>query len=117
MDKPFDPSRERPNTYVVQDRSNLQEVRRLQLQERLMTVALGGLLPEQPDLTRFESVLDMACGAGGWLVELAQNVPSISRLVGADISQRMVEVAREEAEVSQVQDRVEFRVMDALRLW
>jgi SAM-dependent methyltransferase len=114
---PPDPYQERPSTYVVQDRSNLEELRRLQLQEHLITVALGGVLPEQPDPTRFHHVLDMACGAGGWLIELAKTAPTISHPVGVDISIRMIEAARAEAEAQQVQDRVEFRLMDALRLF
>ena len=35
-------------------------------------------------------------------------------LVGIDISQRMIEYARAQAKAHQVNDRVEFRVMDAL---
>ncbi len=112
-----DPSQERPSTYVVQDRSNPEELRRLQLQDHMITVALGGVLLEQPDPTRFHHVLDMACGAGGWLIELAQTAPSISQLVGVDISRRMIEAARIEAEAQQVSDRVQFRLMDALRLF
>lgn len=112
-----EPYEERPSTYVVQDRSNLEELQRLQVQEHLMTVALGGVLPEQSDPARFQHVLDVACGAGGWLIELAKTAPTISHLIGVDISRRMIEAARTEAEVQQVQERVEFRLMDALRLF
>ena len=112
-----EPYQERPSTYVVQDRSNLEELRRLQVQEHLITVALGGVLPEQSDPARFQHVLDVACGAGGWLIELAKTAPTISQLIGVDISKRMIEAARAEAEAQQVQERVEFRLMDALRLF
>lgn len=112
-----EPYQERPSTYVVQDRSNLEELRRLQVQEHLITVALGGVLPEQSDPARFQHVLDVACGAGGWLIELAKTAPTISQLIGVDISRRMIEAARAEAEAQQVQERVEFRLMDALRLF
>jgi len=114
---PPNPHQERPSTYIVQDRSNQEELQRLQLQDHLITVALGGALPEQPDPTRFHRVLDMACGTGGWLIELAKTAPTLPHLVGADISKRMVDTARAQAEAQQVHDRVEFRVMDALRLW
>jgi len=113
---PPDPFQERPSTYVVQDRSNPQELRRLQLQDHLITLTLGGVLPEQPEPERFTYVLDVACGAGGWLIELAKTVPTISHLVGVDISRHMVELARADAEAQQVQERIEFRVMDALQL-
>jgi ubiquinone/menaquinone biosynthesis C-methylase UbiE len=89
----------------------------LQLQDHLITLTLGGVLPEQPDPTRFHRVLDMACGTGGWLIELAQTFPTISQLVGVDISRRVIDAARVEAEARQVQDRVEFRLMDALSLF
>ena len=35
-------------------------------------------------------------------------------LIGIDVSQRMIEYAREQAEAQQVSDRVEFHTMDAL---
>jgi ubiquinone/menaquinone biosynthesis C-methylase UbiE len=47
-------------------------------------------------------------------MEAAQTYPTMS-LVGIDISQRMIEYARIQAEAYQVNDRVEFHVMDALR--
>ena len=106
-----------PGTYVVQDRSNQEELQRLQLQDHLITVALGGVLPEQPNPTHFHCVLDMACGTGGWLIEVAKTFPTISQLVGADINRHMIDIARAEAEAQQVHDRVEFRHMDALRLF
>jgi ubiquinone/menaquinone biosynthesis C-methylase UbiE len=39
-------------------------------------------------------VLDVGCGTGGWLMETAKTHPMIEKLVGADISARMVEHAR-----------------------
>jgi ubiquinone/menaquinone biosynthesis C-methylase UbiE len=108
---------ERPSTYVVQDRSNQEEMQRLHLQNQLITAALGGVLPEQADPTRFHCVLDVACGTGGWLIELAKTVPTIPQLVGVDISRRMLDAARAEAETQQVHDRVTFHLMDALRLF
>jgi ubiquinone/menaquinone biosynthesis C-methylase UbiE len=104
---------ERPNTYIVQDPS-YQEIQRLQFQEQMMTLALGGVLPEQIEPMYFRSVLDVACGTGGWLIELAQIYPTISRLVGVDINRCIIDAAAAEAEARQVQDRVKFRVMDAL---
>lgn len=112
---PIHPRREKASTYIVQDRSNQEELKRLQLQERMITHALGGLLPEQPDPTRFQRVLDMACGTGGWLIEMAKTYPAISRLVGVDISRRTIAYARAQAAAEQVSNRVEFYVMDALQ--
>ena len=63
--------RELPNTYFVQDRSNEDEFARLRVLDRMLTTGMGGVLPEQPDPTRFKRVLDVGCGAGGWLIETA----------------------------------------------
>src|SRR5579885_355490 len=110
------PNPEQPSTYFVQDRASIAEMERLLVQDRLSTATMGGVLPEQPDPGRFRQVLDVGCGTGGWLIELAKTYPGISRLVGVDISHTMIAYARTQADVDQVGDRVEFHVMDALRM-
>jgi ubiquinone/menaquinone biosynthesis C-methylase UbiE len=40
----------------------------------------------------------------------------MSRLLGVDVNSKMVEYARTQAEAQQVSDRVEFHMMDALRM-
>src|SRR5712691_5981421 len=105
---------EQPSTYVVQDRELKDELVRLTIQDRLVTAMMDGPLPEQPDPTVFRRVLDIGCGPGGWAVEAAQAYSTMS-LVGIDISQRMIDYARTQAEAQHVADRVEFYVMDALR--
>jgi ubiquinone/menaquinone biosynthesis C-methylase UbiE len=110
------PRREHPSTYFVQDRSNEDELTRLHIQDQLITSGMGGVLPEQPDPTAFERVLDVGCGTGDWLIEVARAYPSIKLLVGVDISGKMIDYARAQAEVKQVSDRVQFAVMDALRM-
>jgi len=114
MSQPTDPRREYASTYFVQDRSNKDEMARLQIQDEMLTASMGGVLPEQPDATRFQKVLDVGCGTGGWLIETAQKYPTISLLIGVDVSKQMVDYAREQAVAQQVSDRVEFHVMDAL---
>lgn len=113
---PTDPRREHPSTYFVQDRSNKEELIRVMIQDQLVTASMGGVLPEQPDPTIFHRVLDVGCGTGGWLIEAAKTYPTMSLLVGVDVSGRMVEYARTQAEAQQVSDRVQFRTMDALRM-
>lgn len=107
---------EYPSTYFVQDRSNREELKRLQIQDQMLTASMGGVLPEQPDPTVFSRVLDVGCGTGGWLIEMAQTLPSCTLLVGIDASRTYVEYARTQAEAAHVSDRVEFHVMDALRM-
>lgn len=109
------PKSEKPSTYVVQNRSSEKELRRLTVQDRTVTVSMGGVLPEQPDPMSIYSVLDVGCGTGGWMIEAARCYPHMS-LVGIDISKRMIDYARAQAEDAQVAARVEFRTMDALQM-
>lgn len=111
-----EPKREQPSTYVVEDRSNQEELNRLRVLDHLFTAGMGGVLPEQPDPTIFPHVLDVGCGTGGWLIELAQTTPTCTVLVGVDASRTFIEYARAQAEAAQVSDRVEFHVADALRM-
>jgi ubiquinone/menaquinone biosynthesis C-methylase UbiE len=114
MPTPLRPRKgESPSTYIVQDRKNQKELTRLEIQDRLLTTRIGGILSEQPDPTVFRRVLDVGCGTGGWLIEGAQTYPEMS-LVGIDISQRIIKYARAQAKAHQVHDRIEFYVMDAL---
>lgn len=108
--------KEQPSTYVVQDRENLDELTRLTLQDHLLTTSLGGVLAEQPEPAAFRRVLDIGCGTGGWAIETAQAYPDMALVIGIDISQRMITYARQQAESQKVADRVEFHVMDALRM-
>ncbi len=106
---------EHASTYFVGDRSSRDDQARLLLQEQMITQAMGGVLPEQPDPSRMRRVLDVGCGTGGWLIALAQAYPAIKTLCGVDISRKMVAFARAQAEAAGVSDRVDFQVMDALR--
>ena len=111
---PINRRREQPSTYWVQDRSNEEELVRLQLQDQLVTAGMGGPLPEQPAQATFQRVLDVGCGTGGWLIEAANTYPTIPLLMGVDVSERMITYAQAQAGTRQVSDRVQFRTMDAL---
>ncbi len=115
-DEPQREKNERPSTYVVQDRKNQEERERVTIQDQLITTSMGGILPEQDDPPIFTSLLDVACGTGGWLIEAAKTYPTMTKLVGVDISASMIEAARSSAEREQVADRVTFHTMDTLRL-
>src|SRR6266566_1300970 len=105
---------ENPSTYFVQDRKNEEELTRLMIQDQMITAVMGGVLSEQANPTVFRRVLDVGCGTGGWVIKTAQTYPTMS-LVGIDISQRMITYACAQAQAHQVNDRVSFQVMDALR--
>lgn len=113
-----DPGRhkEHPSTYFVQDRSNEAELSRLKVQDQMVNASMGGPLSEQPDPLVFQRILDVGCGTGGWLIEIARSCPTARMLVGVDISERMVAYARAEAAAQQVGTRVNFYPMDALRM-
>ena len=111
-----DTPREHPSTYFVQDRDNHDELTRLQAQDHMITASMGGVLSEQPDPTRFKRILDIGCGPGGWLIDTAKAYPSITQLFGVDISGKMLDYARNQAMTNGVSDRVEFVIMDALRM-
>jgi ubiquinone/menaquinone biosynthesis C-methylase UbiE len=104
-------------TYFVHDKSNQEELNRLIVQENMITDVMGGMLPEQQDPTQFQRVLDIGCGPGGWIIEVAQTYPQIKKLYGIDISPTMIQYAQKRAEEQRLpKERVEFLVMDALRM-
>lgn len=107
---------EQPSTYVVQNRASREELDRLRIQDQMMNTSMGGVLPELSDSSALDHILDVACGTGGWLIEAARTYPTLSQLIGVDVSAKMLEYARAQAEAQQVGERVEFRVMDALRM-
>src|SRR5690349_18746328 len=98
--------------YLIDTESSAEKARLMQ-QGRLLTKTMGGLLPEQRDLTRFRRVLDVACGPGEWALDLAFAYPEIE-VIGIDISQQMIEVAREQARIQGIEN-IQFHEMDATK--
>jgi ubiquinone/menaquinone biosynthesis C-methylase UbiE len=96
--------------YII-DAENAAEMARLMVQDRLITGIMGGVLPEQPDLSQVSHVLDIACGPGGWLLDLVGQHPHMQG-IGIDISQLMMNYANYLAKERGLAN-VQFRVMDA----
>jgi ubiquinone/menaquinone biosynthesis C-methylase UbiE len=88
---------------------------RLEIQDKMLTKGQNGVLPELADPASLRRVLDVGCGTGNWLMEVARTYPNIQRLVGADISDKMLVYARARAEAEQLDKRVQFQATDALR--
>lgn len=109
------PKRALPSTYFVQGYATENEAARLHIQDGLITRAMGGVLPEQQQPSRFQEILDIGCGTGDWLIELASTVPPPSLLVGIDVNKPMLAYAATQAEARQVSDQIQWREMDALR--
>src|SRR2546426_3817808 len=107
----YDPS-ESGNFYILGD-TNAEMVQLIDL-DRYFNKSMGGLLPEQPEevISRLHDVLDVACGPGGWVLELAQAYPHM-QVSGFDISQGMIDYATVQAHASGL-DNTHFRVANAL---
>lgn len=103
-------------TYFIEDQYTVEELSRISDQDQLVTASMGGVLAEQVNPGLFHSVLDVACGVGNWIIDMAQAYPDML-LTGIDINPRMISAAREQAEALNVHKRVEFYVMDALRVF
>jgi arsenite methyltransferase len=81
-----------------------------------LTKHIGGLdateaLVERCHIGKGSYVLDVGCGVGVTPCNLAKRIGC--RVVGVDISPRMVERSRERANREKVSDKVEFKVADA----
>lgn len=100
------------NTYVV-DAESAAEMARLMNQDHLVTKSMGGHFPESIDLTAVEHVLDIACGPGGWAMEIAFAHRDIE-VVGIDISETMIAYANAQARVQGLTN-ASFQVMNALQ--
>lgn len=97
-------------TYFI-DAENAAEMARLMNQDRIITNNMGGLFPEQSDLSRISYVLDIGCGPGGWVLDVAHTFPAM-QVVGIDVSGLMIEYASAEAKMQRMSN-VSFKVMDA----
>jgi ubiquinone/menaquinone biosynthesis C-methylase UbiE len=100
------------NTYVI-DAENAGEMARLLNQERLLTAAMGGLFPERSDLDNIYDILDIACGPGGWVHQVAHAYPD-KEVTGIDISTGMISYASAHAQVRKLRN-AHFQVMNALK--
>lgn len=99
------------NTYFI-DKDDEAELARLLVQDNAYNLALN-LLPTgyvfQPEMR----ILDLACGPGGWVLQVSYDHPELS-VIGVDLSPQMITYARAQAEVRELS--AQFRIMDLLRV-
>lgn len=89
-------SQESKNMYFI-DQEDAIEMARLLEQDALVTRSMGGLFSERADnLEDVHTILDAACGPGGWVLSVAREYPRIE-VTGVDISTRMVNYSRTHA--------------------
>lgn len=98
------------NSYML-DQESAAEMARLLAQDLVVTKHMGGLFPKDMDLSTIHDILDIACGPGGWVQEIAFAYPD-KRVVGIDISQTMLNYARAQAAVQELTN-ASFLFMDA----
>jgi ubiquinone/menaquinone biosynthesis C-methylase UbiE len=100
-------------TYVF-DAESISETTRLMLQDRQMTRGMGGPFSERPrsDFDKMHDILDIACGPGGWALDVAYAFPHL-HVEGIDTSRMVIEYARASAR-SQNRANVHFSMMNAL---
>lgn len=102
------------NRYVI-DIEAAAETGRLMEQDRIFTQSMGGLFPEYVDgaLPPVQQILDIACGPGGWALDVAFEYPD-KEVVGVDINETMIKYAFAQARVRHLEN-VSFEVMDVRR--
>jgi ubiquinone/menaquinone biosynthesis C-methylase UbiE len=110
MPEATSPLQGEPSYFI--DAENAAEMARLTNQDRIVTRSMGGLISEQSDLSSVHDILDIACGPGGWSIDMAKAYPE-KQVTGIDISQLMIEYAKYQASEQGVQN-VGFRVMSIL---
>jgi SAM-dependent methyltransferase len=95
--------------YVI-DIEQPAETARLIEQSKLFTRAMGGLFPDELDLSGIRRVLDLGCGPGEWANAVASDYPCLN-VVGVDINETMIGYATAFARV-QGRPNISFEVMN-----
>lgn len=99
----------RKDSYVLNPESGA-EMARLNDQHQIITKHMGGLFPPDIDLSQVHEVLDIACGPGGWMQDVAFEHRMI-QVTGVDISRAMIDFASTMAHVQGL-DNAHFQVAD-----
>ncbi len=99
------------NTYFL-DPESPEEMARLINLDRITTRAMGGPLSglTAEEVAGLRNVLDVGCGPGGWVLDMAFAYPDIE-VAGVDISRTMVDYANARAR-SQGLTNASFGIMD-----
>jgi len=96
------------------DAEGATEMTRLLLQDRQLTEDMGGPFSERAnDFTGITSILDIACGPGGWALAVA-DAHRDCLVTGIDISRVTTAYAMAQADVLEL-DNVDFEVMDVTK--
>jgi ubiquinone/menaquinone biosynthesis C-methylase UbiE len=94
----------------IANAESITEMARLLEQDRLMTQSVSGLLPPRVDPLTMHEVLDVGCGPGGWVREMAKSYPSL-QVTGIDTSPLVIDYAQQQVMVDRLTN-AHFTVMD-----
>ncbi len=103
------PGRQEASTFLI-DPENGAEMVRLSNQHRLLTQYMGGLFPQDIDTAPLKRILDLACGPGDWVQDVAFEHQNID-VIGIDSSRSLITHALAMAGVQGL-DNAFFEVMD-----
>ncbi|HLG66156.1 MAG TPA: class I SAM-dependent methyltransferase [Ktedonosporobacter sp.] len=104
-----DPSKN--HTYILDPESPVEMARLIHF-DQITTKAMGGPLTEQPPevIASLHYVLDLACGPGGWVLDVAFAYPEMD-VAGVDISKTMINYAGARARTQKLTN-ASFGIMD-----
>ena len=97
------------NSYFFDPESPAEMARLINL-DHFITRNMGGPFAGIPDPSSLSTIVDLACGPGGWVLDVAFAYPGID-VAGVDISRTMIEYANARAR-SQNIPNASFGIMD-----
>lgn len=99
------------NTYVFDPEDATEMARLIQL-DKVFTQGMGGALTGLPSLLETAQVLDIGCGPGGWVLNVARTHPEME-VTGIDVSKTMIAYAYARARTQKLTN-ASFDVMSML---
>jgi ubiquinone/menaquinone biosynthesis C-methylase UbiE len=84
-----------------------------QLHQQILLVQEGRLCPDIIPVNRMKSVLDLGCGAGEWIFDLARRYPQLQHIYGIDTNEAALNQAKARRNLAGLR-QVELRKIDLL---
>src|SRR5581483_11521112 len=88
------------NTYFLDSESPTEMARLINL-DRITTRAMGGPLVGITNPSTLRNIVDLGCGPGGWVLDVAFELPE-AEVEGVDVSRIMVDYANARARTQQL---------------
>ena len=111
MDQPPNNQPQQSSTFIMPESSS--QLAWLFNLDSNLTRAMGGLFLERDDdITGIHDILDLACGSGRWVLEIAHLYPH-TQVTGVDINKSLIEYVRAHAKVQGIKN-AHYQVMNIL---